>query len=105
MAGSRSAHSLETTIVMCASGKHSRKAAILGVVRIRSPIRLSCRRRIFIERQNHNGAPQRRNELLGGYRPQYKYLSCPSHSYFVGTEQSCPKMVPREVLNHATSRG
>jgi hypothetical protein len=41
MAENKSAHSLETTSVTRASGKFSRKAAIAGIVKIRSPMRLS----------------------------------------------------------------
>jgi hypothetical protein len=61
MAGSRSAHSLETTIVTCASGKRSRKAETAGVVRVKSPIRLSCRRRIFTRPKTVAALYERRN--------------------------------------------
>jgi len=41
MAGSKSAHSLETTSVTRASEKFARNVAVAGIVKIKSPIRLS----------------------------------------------------------------
>ena len=48
MAGSNSALSFEATSVKRASGKLSRIAEIAGNVRIRSPIRLSWRSKMFM---------------------------------------------------------
>jgi hypothetical protein len=57
MAGTSSAHLFETTSVNRESGKFARNALMAGVVRIKSPIRLSWRRRIFTAWQEAVAVP------------------------------------------------
>src|SRR4030095_8419336 len=74
-----------------------------GVVRIKSPIRLSCKRRIFIRLTRSGGFQTAAGDLAMAL--PLKKLSRHAHRCFVCVQQSCSKMVPGKILDNATSGG
>src|SRR5688500_6867550 len=106
MAGSSSREAGETTSDRCASGNLSRNAAIDGVVRMRSPIRLSWRRRMFISLVLLLALVIVIEQLLSGdlsragarARLRVRSQLAPLlHRDFISDQQPGPEMIPGEV--------
>src|SRR5215212_1708401 len=113
MAGRSSAQPAEMTRVMWARGNFSRTAAMAGVVRTRSPIRLSWMRRMFIQLllvlvillvlqavrlRARAGARAR-----AGVKERWQ--SAPQlHRTLIRTEQPRPEMVPGEIVHDPLPR-
>src|SRR5438270_13645953 len=93
---------------MEASGNFSRSAAMAGVVRIRSPIRLSWMRRMFIQTRararNRYRSLENRSSAGEGARLRRK-LALHPHRFLIRNEEPGAEMVPGEIVHDASPRG